>query len=78
MEIPWESRRGSVCLNELREASDPPETRKRRVPGVKTPFDFESMMPGLKSRPISETSLPQPVESRPISEASFCQGVRRY
>ena len=66
MGVPWQSHGGpgGVRLSPFderaaEEAGVRAETRRGHVPGVKTPFDSESMMPGLKSRPISEASFSQ-------------------
>ena len=47
-------------------AGVPAATHGGHVPGAEALVDSESMMPGLKSRPISETSLPQPATSGSI------------
>jgi hypothetical protein len=38
------------------------ETCRKHVPGAKARIDFASVMPGLKSRPISKASFPQRIE----------------
>ena len=62
---------GQFAKKDGEKAGVPAATRRRHVPGAEALVDSESMMPGLKSRPISETSFPQPVTSGSIWEASF-------
>ena len=50
------------------------QSRRRlpeQVPGAKAHLDSAAVLPGLKSRPISEADLPRALESRPILEADF-------